>query len=144
MVSRLLLTALLLSPAPALAFDTTKLGQLGSIALDMDEIAAVIKQSPTLKREIDAALAKINKKPDELMCDGMRFPGAWKELGGLRVAPYRCQFGDKWLKINTKVRVTDKRGKIYESINQKAMHEADDVKESDPNWTWSDTEPSEP
>ncbi len=38
--------AFVLSAAPTLAFDSKTLGQLGSIALDMDEIAAVIAQSP--------------------------------------------------------------------------------------------------
>jgi hypothetical protein len=144
MLARVALMVLVLSSAPALAFDTTKLGQLGSITLDMDEIAAVIKQSPKLKGEIDAALKKIGKKPEHVICDGMRFPGTWKELGGLRVSPYRCQFGDKWLKINTKVRVIGKRGKVYERIDKAAMRGATDVKEITPTWAWSGKEPAQP
>ena len=141
-----ILIALLLFAAPvyAFAFDTAKLGQLGSIALDMDEIHKVIVQSPKLAREIDEALAKINKKPADVTCDGMRFPGSWKELRGLHVSPYRCQFGDKWLKIRTKVVVTGKGHKIYDTINQEAMRRAEDVVESDPDWTWSATEPPQP
>jgi hypothetical protein len=141
MLPRILLMAVLLFPAPGFAFDTTK---LGSIALDMDELAAVIKQSPALQREIDTSLAKTGKKPSEEMCDGMRFPGAWPGLAGLRVSPYRCQFGDKWLNIETKVRVTGKHGKVFERIDKTAMHEAENVKETGPIWTWSDTQPSEP
>ncbi len=144
MLRRIVLASLVLMPAPALAFDTAKLGQLGSIALDMDELAAVIKQSPALKREIDEALAKVKKAPNELICDAMRFPGSWPELSGLRVSPYRCQFGDKWLRITTKVRVTGKRGKVYERIDKAAMRGATKVTETDPKWTWSDTMPPQP
>jgi hypothetical protein len=60
MLARIALIALVLSAVPALAFDSTKLGQLGSVALDMEELAAVIQQSTPLKREIDDALGKIN------------------------------------------------------------------------------------
>jgi len=141
---RSVLITLLLFAAPAHAFDTVKLGQLGSIALDMDELHAVIVQSPKLAREIDEALAKIGKKPADVMCDGMRFPGAWKELRGLRVSPYRCQFGDSWLKIRTKVAVTGKRNKIYETVSRDAMNRAENVKETNPTWVWSNTEPSQP
>lgn len=141
---RLALIALTMSATPAFAFDSTKLGQLGSIALDMDEMQAVLKQAPKLKHEIDEALAKIGKKPGDVMCDGMRFPGPWKELGGLRVSPYRCQIGDRWLKIQTKVRVTGKRGKVYDQITPQIMRSAQDVKETNPTWTWSTTEPSQP
>jgi len=134
----------LLFASPAFAFDTTKLGQLGSIALDMDELRTVIAQSPTLKREIDEAVAKLNKKPDEIMCDGMRFPGSWTGLSGLRASPYRCQIGDQWLKIRTKVRVTGKGGKVYEQITSDAMRSAKNVSETHPTWTWSDKEPTQP
>jgi hypothetical protein len=46
MLARIALMVLVLSAMPALAFDSTKLGQLGSVALDMEDLAAVIKQSP--------------------------------------------------------------------------------------------------
>ena len=138
------LIALALSAAPAFAFDSTKLGQLGSIALDMDEMRAVLKQAPKLQHEIDDALAKIGKKPGEVMCDGMRFPGSWTELRGIRVSPYRCQIGDRWLKIQTKVRVTGKRGKVYDQITPQIMRSAQDVKETNPTWSWTTTEPSLP
>ena len=78
------------------------------------------------------------------MCDGMRFPSAWKELRGVRVAPYRCQFGDKWLKIRTKATITDKHKKVYETISPEAIRKAEDVTETDPSWTWSAEEPPQP
>lgn len=113
--------ALLVLAAPAFAFDSTKLGQLGSIAIDMEEMQAVLKQAPRLKHEIDDALATAGKKSGDIVCDGMRFPGAWKELAGIRVSPYRCQIADRWLKIQTKVRVTGKRGKVYDKITPEIM-----------------------
>jgi hypothetical protein len=54
-----------------------------------------------------------------------------------------CQFGDRWLQIRTKVVVTGKRGKVYETINPEAMKQAQDVRETNPTWTWSDKEPAE-
>ncbi len=139
MLSRTVLIALLVSASPAFAFDTTKLGQGGTLPLE--DIQAVINQSSKLKQEVDEAIAKAGKKPDAIICDGMRFPSSWKELGGMRVSPYHCQIGSKWLTIHTKVRVTDKKGKLYQSINRKAMNRADNVKETDPTWSWSDKEP---
>jgi hypothetical protein len=139
MLSRTVLIALLLSAMPAFAFDTTKLGQGGTLPLE--DIQAVINQSSKLKQEVDETIAKAGKKPDAIICDGMRFPRSWKELGGMRVAPYHCQIGGKWITIRTKVRVTDKKGKLYQSINRKAMNSADNVKETDPTWSWSDKEP---
>ena len=141
MVPRLILLALLVWATPALAFDTTKLGQGGSLPLDDDAIQALIGQSPKLRQEIDRALAKAGKKPPEIICDGMRFPGTWKNLGGLRVSPYRCHIGDRWLTVSADVRVFDAQGKLYQSINQKGMERANVVKENHPAWTWSEKAP---
>jgi hypothetical protein len=49
------------------------------------------------------------KKQEDVMCVGTRFPGQWKNLGGLRVSPYTCDFGAKWLQIHATVRITDRR-----------------------------------
>ncbi|MGP0088674.1 MAG: hypothetical protein ACLPKB_01740 [Xanthobacteraceae bacterium] len=75
-----------------MAFDTSKLGQGGSLPLD--EIMPLIDKQPELKREIREAAAKLNKTPEDIICDGMRFPGKWEHLGGSRVSPYICGFGD--------------------------------------------------
>jgi len=139
MLLRTVLIAMLMAASPTFAFDTTKLGQGGTLPLE--DIQAVINQSSKLKHEVDDAIAKAGKKPDAIICDGMRFPGSWKELSGMRVSPYHCQIGEKWLTIRNKVRVTDKKGKLYQSINRKAMNRADNVRETDPTWSWSDKEP---
>ena len=141
MVPRLMLFALLVHATPALAFDTAKLSQGGSLPLDADELQALIGKSSKLEREIDRAVAKAGKKPAEIICDGKRFSNAWKELSGRRVSPYHCDIGGQWLTIRANVRVFDARGKLYQSINRKGMERADTVKESDPSWTWSDQEP---
>jgi hypothetical protein len=134
--------ALMLCAAPAFAFDTSKLGQVGSLPLT--DMQPLIAKSPKLKQEVDEAVAMLGKKPDEIMCNGMRFPGAWKELAGVRVAPYSCPFGDKWLQVKASVRVTGKDGKVYARVDKEAMRRAQNVRETGPNWTWSDKEPSEP
>ena len=139
MVWRMALIALLMSTAPAFAFDTTKLGQGGSLPLE--DVQPVIEQSSKLRREVDEAIAKADKKPADIICDAMRFPSSWKALGGTRVGPYHCQIGNRWLTIRTQVRVFDPRGKLYQSINQKGMNRADVVKESHPTWVWSDKAP---
>jgi hypothetical protein len=146
MLTRAILLSLLLLAAPAqisfaYAFDTTKLGQRGSLL--PEDKTALFKKSAQLERETAAEMKKLGKTVDDIPCDGMRFPGAWVELGGLRVSPYVCQFGERWLQIRTKVVVTGKRGKVYETINPEAMKQAQDVRETSPTWTWSDKEPAE-
>jgi hypothetical protein len=139
----LLSVLLLAAPAqisPARAFDTTKLGQQGSLL--PEDKTALFKKSAKLDSETAAEMKKLGKTVDEIPCDGMRFPGAWKELAGLRVAPYVCQFGQRWLQIRAKVAVTGKGGKVYEQINPEAMRRATDVKETNWSWTWSDKEPA--
>jgi hypothetical protein len=147
---RLILSCLLLA-APvqifdaqvfrAYAFDTTKLGQRGSLL--PEDKQALFKTSAQLERETAGEMKKLGKTVDDIPCDGMRFPGSWVELGGLRVSPYACQFGNRWLQIRTKVVVTGKRGKVYEQISPEAMKQAQDVRETNPTWTWSDKEPAE-
>jgi hypothetical protein len=126
---------------PAYAFDTTKLGQRGSLLPEDKE--ALFKKSAKLNSEVAAEMKKLGKTIEEIPCDGMRFPGSWVELGGLRVSPYICQFGERWLQIRTKVVVTGKRGRVYEQTSPEAMKQAQDVRETNPTWTWSDKEPAE-
>jgi hypothetical protein len=101
---------LLLVSSSAMAFDTTKLGQFGTLGLD--EMMSLIDKSPQLKREVTEAVAK-TKKVDEIRCDGMRFPGQWRNLGGERAAPYVCKIGDKWLEVRATVRVTGPAGEVF-------------------------------
>jgi hypothetical protein len=72
MFARRIPFVLLLVSSSAMAFDTTKLGQFGTLGLD--EVMSLIDKSPQLKREVTEAVAK-TKKADEIRCDGMRFPG---------------------------------------------------------------------
>jgi hypothetical protein len=55
---------LLLVSSSAMAFDTTKLGQFGSLGLD--EMMSLIDKSPQLKREVTDAVAKTKVKGDEI------------------------------------------------------------------------------
>ena len=101
----------LLCATPAF-IDAEKLGQFGS--LTSEEKQAVFAKSPALEREVVDEMLKRGKTLGDIPCDGMRFPRAWRELGGLRVSPYVCQFGDdRWLRVRTKVVVTGKGGKVY-------------------------------
>ena len=92
------LIAVLFAASSAQAFDTSKLGQGGSLPLgDLD---ALIGQSAQLKGEVSKALAAIKKKADDVICTGNRFPGQWVHLGGMRAAPYICDFSGKWLLLD--------------------------------------------
>ena len=94
---RLAPLALLLGTSSALAFDTSKLGQWGRLGLD--DLASIIAKSARLQEEISEVLSEGYKKREDVTCVGMRFPGQWKNLGGLRVSPYACDFGAMWLQI---------------------------------------------
>ena len=72
MLLRTIAVAVALVASPALAFDTSKLGQGGSLALS--EIDPIIAKSPQLQREINQALLDGKKAKDDVICSGMRFP----------------------------------------------------------------------
>jgi hypothetical protein len=139
---RVVTFALLVGSSPALAFDSGKLGQWGSLFLD--DLAPVIAKSPRLQQEINEALAAANKKDGDVKCLGQRFPGAWKDLRGLRVAPYTCDFGGKWLRIDATVRITDRRGRDFQTITPTAMKNAREVSETNLKWKWTtESDPGE-
>src|SRR5262245_59878500 len=98
---------------------------------------AVIAKSPRLQQEIKQVLSEGNKKQEDVTCVGMRFPGQWKHLGGLRVSPYVCVFGAMWLQIRATVRISDGRGQSFEAITDKAMNNATNVSETNLNWKWT-------
>ena len=80
----------LFAASPGLAFDANKLGQGGSLPLS--DLDALIAQSAALKQEVAAALTAAKKRADDVICSGNRFPSQWVNLGGLRAAPYTCDF----------------------------------------------------
>jgi hypothetical protein len=132
--------AMLFAAFPALAFDTTRLGQGGSLPLS--DIMPLIGKYPALKRDVDGALAAGGKSADAVTCDGMRFPGSWVSLGGERVAPYTCDFGSKWLVIDATVRLTGKRGRVFETIDSAAMQNATKASETRLTWRWTTEDPT--
>ena len=132
---RLVPLALLFGTSSALAFDTSKLGQWGSLFLD--DLTPVIAKSDRLQQEINEVLSEANKKEEDVTCFGMRFPGQWKNLGGLRVSPYTCDFGAMWLQIRATVRISDGRGQAFEAITDKAMNNATNVSETNLSWKWT-------
>ena len=79
MLLRAAAIAVLVGTSPAVAFDTTKLGQRGT--LSSDEIMPLFKQPRRLEQEFKQALAET--KQDSVSCDGMRFPGQRLVAGAL-------------------------------------------------------------
>jgi len=131
--------AVLLVPTRGWGFDTSQLDQGGSLTLD--DRMALIEKTPKLRREVKDELAKAGKKPEEVTCDGARFSGRWRHLGGERVSPYICDFGEKWLRIRADVRLTDNHGKVYDKITTEAMRNAQNISETNLRWTWSEEDP---
>jgi hypothetical protein len=77
---RLVPLALLLGTYSALAFDTSKLGQWGSLFLD--DLAPVTAKSSRLQQEINEVLSNANKKEEEgtlLMASRAEHLGASRE-----------------------------------------------------------------
>jgi hypothetical protein len=142
MLARGIPFVLLLVSSSAMALDTTKLGQFGSLSLD--DMMPLIDKSLQIKREVSDAVAKAKVKADEIECVGRRFPGQWRNLAGERTAPYVCKIGDKWLEVRATVRVTGRGGKSFERITPEAMKGATAVTEADPTWKWSDQDPHPP
>ncbi len=138
-MTRAVVVLLALLATPALAFDTSKLGQGGSLTLDT--LAPLIDRTPRLKAEVERALAEKQKTMDKTICVGMRFPGAWTELGGARVAPYDCDFAGRWLHIDARVRLTARDGREFKRLSRTAMGEAVKVEETNLRWRWSDKAP---
>lgn len=136
------LLALSLAASTAHAFDTSRLGQGGSIPLN--DLGRLVRQSSQLQHEINEALAAAGKKADEIVCVGHRFPPDWSHLGGARVAPYTCDFNGKWLQIRAAVRLSGADGRVYDSASPQAMRMADGVGETRPSWTWTKTDPNAP
>jgi hypothetical protein len=141
MLLRAIPIVVLVTASPALAFDTGKLGQGGSLPLS--DIMPLIGKYPQLKGEVTSAMAAGNKTADTALCDGMRFPGAWVNLGGQRVAPYTCDFGGKWLQINATVRITGPKGQVFETITPTAMKNASKVGETNLTWKWTTEDPNQ-
>lgn len=130
---------LVLGSMPAHALDTAKLGQWGSLPLS--DIMPLIEKTPKLQSEIKAALADSGKTADTLTCIGARFPGAWVNLGGERVAPYTCEFKGRWLKISATVHLTGRGGRIFATVSPAAMRLATAVSQTNVTWRWSTTDP---
>ena len=140
MLKQFSLIAMVVAASPAAAFDASKLGQGGSLPLS--DISSLIGQSAQLKGEVAAALAAAHKTADDIICGGNRFPREWVTLGGMRAAPYTCNFIGKWLSLNATVTVSGPNGKAYDTNTQAAMKNADKVTETKPVWKWSATEPN--
>jgi hypothetical protein len=142
MLARAVLFASLLFTSPAIAFDTSQLGQGGS--LHLSDLIPLLDKTPKLKSEVGQALAEVKKTHDAVICAGQRFPGQWVELGGKRVSPYNCLFADdKWLQIRASVRITDKNRRAFEKATPTAMKSAVTVSETNLTWKWTAKAPDE-
>jgi hypothetical protein len=116
MLLRTIAVAVALVASPALAFDTSKLGQGGSLALS--EIDLIIAKSPQLQREINQGLLDGKKAKDDVICSGMRFPGQWQNLGGLRVGPYTATLEPNGYRLKPRLNLPDARARCSRPSRQ--------------------------
>jgi hypothetical protein len=130
--------ATIVAATPAAAFDMSKLGY-GSLFLG--DFMPLINSSPKLKKEVGDALAAASKKPDEQLCESPRFPGPWQKLHGEHVAPYVCNIGGKWLRIDATLEVTGPKREVYETETPAALEHASRITQTQPSWTWTDEDP---
>jgi hypothetical protein len=142
MIRILTLVVMLLTVSAARAFDTNQLGQRAPLLLT--EIVPLIGQSAQLQAEVNAALNELGKLTDDVTCSGNQFPGQWINLAGRRVAPYVCDFTNKWLSINATIIVTGPDGHVYDTGSPAAIESANSIKEMDPIWRWTSNKPIEP
>jgi len=123
------------APKSATAFNTNQLGQRGPVLLS--GIVQLIGRSIQLQGEVNVALTALGKTVDEVTCIGEQFPGQWNNLAGRTAAPYACDFTDKRLLIDATVTVSGSNGKVYDSITQAAIEDADAVAQHNPIWVWT-------
>src|SRR5262249_2929509 len=86
------------TPKAATAFNTSQLRQRGPLLLR--GLLQLIAQSTKLQSEVSSVLTAGANDADEVTCTGNQFPGRWNNLAGTTVAPYTCDFTDKWLLID--------------------------------------------
>lgn len=118
----------------ATAFNTRLLGQRGPLPLR--GILRLIRQSAKLESEVNLVLTALAETVDDVTCTGDQFPGQWNNLAGVTVAPYACDFSDKWLLIDATVTVTGPDERIYDSTTPAAVKNADVVVQRNPVWIW--------
>jgi hypothetical protein len=129
-----------LTASATVAFDTNQLGPRAPLLLR--GIVPLIDQSPKLQAEVYAALTELGITVDEVTCSGNQFPGQWNNLAGRRVAPYACNFTNKWLSVNATVIITGPKGEVYDTITPAAIEYADKTTERTPTWQWTTERPT--
>jgi hypothetical protein len=122
----------------ALAFDTRRLGQWGSLFLV--DIMPLIRTSPRLEREVADAVKQAQADREDVVCIGARFPGVWTHLGGERAAPYSCEIGARLLLLRARVRIKDRKGRVLEGITAASMRRAARIEQDRLSWRWEKSE----
>ena len=120
--------------AEARGFDTRTLGQFGTV--DLAHVRSW-KNTPRLRKQIEAELRKSGKSADDVDCLGRRFPGTWKHLGGDRAPPFVCHFGTKDLHVSWTVTLVGKHGRRFIRPSARGRRNAKDYVSANPVWRWS-------
>ena len=106
----------------------------GSITLD--EVIEQLQEQEKLTTEILAELKAQNLKAEEVICDGSRFGGQWRNLGGARAVPYECEIGKKKLAIEGTVHIYDDGGKELDMNEDASFEHAVEYRQADITWKW--------
>ena len=59
------------------------------------------------------------------------------------MSPYTCEINGKWLRINARVTVLGRGGRVFPRVSRAAQRYARTVRETNLKWTWLATEPKE-
>jgi hypothetical protein len=104
--------------------------------LGLDEVLTVVAKAPKLVTEIGAELDSNHLEPGRVICIGARHGNHWKYLSGGRAAPYRCEIGQRSLKIEADRVYFDARGKLVGDPKAEPKR-AKTFQESNFRWSWT-------
>ena len=105
--------------------------------LGLGEVLIAVEKAPKLVAEIRAELAKNKLTPAEVTCIAARHGRHWTYLGGGRVAPYRCDIGQRSLVIEAVTVYFDSQGKLLGDLDKVDPKQAKTFQESDFRWAWT-------
>ena len=108
-------------------------------SVQLDELKPVFSRSLQLSVEVDKELASKNMEAGSITCSAVRLGRQWEHLGGARVGPYECDFGDRKLTVTTQPSFFDRRGVQIQSSDRSVGGKARSVVESDLSWEWKST-----
>lgn len=130
----LLVAAVWFATHPAQAQKAPPLEAGGSLPLT--DLLTVAKPYPNLVNEVRLALLAAGLTKEKVACTGRRFPNAWVNLGGRRVAPYDCRIGRRRLLVSSVAVYFDRNGHKLVATDPDLTQKAARLTEARLTWAW--------